>query len=71
MGSLTSKCVILDGPTIIGEAMMPTGKSGKIVARKVLNVALEISNIQLSWIDYIIATGYGRIDISFQNKTVT
>ncbi len=71
IGSLTVKCVILNGDSIVGTAISPTGRSGEGVAKKVLNTALDEANVSLSEVGFITATGYGRISISFQNKTVT
>nr|HID57702.1 2-hydroxyglutaryl-CoA dehydratase [Desulfobacterales bacterium] len=71
IGSLTSKAVVLNNKNIVGQAIIPTGRGGEAVAEKVMNMAAERAGISLSDIEYIIATGYGRITVSFKNKQVT
>ncbi|MFC1857550.1 acyl-CoA dehydratase activase [Thermodesulfobacteriota bacterium] len=71
IGSLTSKCLILEENKTAGQVVLPTGRGGEATANKVFQMALDDAGVSSSDIEYIIATGYGRISISFQNKTIS
>jgi predicted CoA-substrate-specific enzyme activase len=72
VGSATAKAVILQDDKILGYSIMPTGAESVESARKVLNEALlKAGSISLSDIQWIVATGYGRVIVSFAKETVT
>jgi len=70
IGSTMTKVVILkDG--IITSIIGPTGPEHKRLANKVMEDALKKSNLTLDEIAYIVATGYGRINVPFSDKQIT
>jgi predicted CoA-substrate-specific enzyme activase len=72
IGSMTSKAVILNTEgKEIGNAVVLTGTGGSSIAQKVLDMALEKAKLTQDQIDYVVATGYGRINVPFKDKQVT
>ncbi len=71
VGSLTAEVVILDQRKIVHYVIMPTGYNSKTAAEKAMDTALEAASLKRSDLDYIVATGYGRVSIDFANKRVT
>jgi len=70
IGSTMTKVVILkDG--IITSIIGPTGPEHRRLANKVMEDALKKSNLTLDEIAYIVATGYGRINVPFSDKQIT
>lgn len=60
VGSMTSKAVIMDGPTILARAITPTTVRPKVVAETVINQALSEAGIDSSKIALTVGTGYGQ-----------
>lgn len=72
IGSLSTETVIIDKKqNIAASTILSTGANAIAAAEKSLNLALEKAEIKKEHIHYIIATGYGRVNIPFSNKTVT
>ncbi len=71
VGSMTAEAVIIDNGALINYAICPTGANSKAAARKVLEKALGGTGLSRSGLLYIIATGYGRINVDFADKQVT
>ena len=70
VGSTMTKVVIIeDGITV--SVIGPTGAEHRKLANKVMEEALIKSNISLDSIEYIISTGYGRINVPFSDKQFT
>ena len=72
MGSTMTKVVIMgrDGD-IRARVESHTGAEHRHLANKVMEEALEQVNLPFDEISYVIATGYGRINVPFATKTVT
>jgi len=71
IGSMTSKAVILSSEgNVLSHAVILTG-TGSGVAQKVLDIALEKAQLTQDQIDYVVATGYGRVSVPFKDKQVT
>jgi len=70
VGSLTTKAVILNGK-VIGKAIIPTGIKAVENGAKALELALENANLKRDDLQYVVATGYGRIAAPYANETVT
>ncbi|HCT65219.1 MAG TPA: 2-hydroxyglutaryl-CoA dehydratase [Lachnospiraceae bacterium] len=71
VGSASSKCVILkDGKEIVvGEAIqVGTGSTGP---KRVLEICLEKSGLQLEDMAEIVATGYGRFSLDFTKSQIS
>lgn len=72
VGSTYTKALILgDNYEIVGQAMLNTGFKLEQAAERALTMALEAASLQKNDIDYIIATGFGRHQISFRDANVT
>lgn len=70
IGSTMTKVVILKDE-IITSIIGPTGAEYRRFANKVMEEALRKANLSLDEITYIVATGYGRINVPFSDKQVT
>ena len=77
IGSLSANVVILnfeDGSgkeEILSYSIIPTGHNTEETARKAFDRALEEMSISFDDIQYIVATGYGRVNIPFADKNIT
>lgn len=70
IGSTMTKVVIFSGrieATIIG----PTGPEHRKLANRVMEEALSQAHIKFEDLSYIIATGYGRINVPFADRQIT
>lgn len=72
IGSSTSKAVILEGQEVVSYSIIPAGAESASSAQRVMDEALKkTAHISLDDIDWIVATGYGRVIVAFANETVT
>ena len=70
IGSTMTKVVILSDrmdASLIG----PTGAEHRKLAHKVIEEALASAHLAFDELSYIVATGYGRINVPFADKQVT
>ncbi len=70
IGSTMTKVVILNGG-IIASIIGPTGPEQRRLANRVMDEALKKASLSFSRITYIVATGYGRINVPFADKQFT
>ena len=67
-----TKVVIIDSDEkIVSQVMQHTGAEHRRLADKILQEALNQANLSLAEISYIIATGYGRINVPFADRQIT
>jgi len=71
VGSLTAEVVIVEQGKIVNYTICPTGSNSRKAAETAMKEALLGADLSLSDLQYIIATGYGRINIDFADKRVT
>ncbi|HPZ64567.1 MAG TPA: acyl-CoA dehydratase activase [Bacillota bacterium] len=71
IGSLTADVVILRDGEIISDVIIPTGSNSRAAADRALEAALEQASLKMEDLDYIVATGYGRANVSRAHKCVT
>jgi len=70
LGSTMTKVVIMsDG--IIASVIGPTGAEHRKLANKVMEEALGRAGLSFNEITYVVATGYGRINVPFADKQIT
>ncbi|WP_432667355.1 acyl-CoA dehydratase activase [Wukongibacter baidiensis] len=69
-GSVATKAVLFDGK-ILEKVIIPTGWSPKVAAEQAMNLLLLKRNVHRDDIKKVIGTGYGRVSMSFVDKTVT
>jgi predicted CoA-substrate-specific enzyme activase len=72
IGSTMTKIVVMDGGGDIRSRIIgPTGPEHRRLANKVLLEALEQANLSFGEIDYVVATGYGRVNVPFADRQIT
>lgn len=71
IGSTITKVVIKNEVQICSTVIQSTGAEHRRLANKVMEKALAKADISFKQIDYIIATGYGRINVPFADRQVT
>jgi predicted CoA-substrate-specific enzyme activase len=72
IGSTMTKVVLIDTTdTVLSSIKGPTGPEHRQLANEVMRMALEQANLQLDDISYIVATGYGRVNVPFANEQIT
>jgi predicted CoA-substrate-specific enzyme activase len=71
IGSTMTKVVVTDEEKILASIIGPTGAEHRHLALKVMEEALQQSGLTLEGIDFIVATGYGRINVPFADKQIT
>ena len=63
--------VVIMNKGIISSIMGPTGPEQRRLANKVMERALKEVDLPFKAITYIVATGYGRINVPFADKQIT
>jgi len=63
--------VVIQNEGIIASIIKPTGPEQRRLANKVMEEALNKAVISFQAITYIVATGYGRINVPFADKQLT
>ncbi|MBM4433336.1 MAG: 2-hydroxyglutaryl-CoA dehydratase [Chloroflexi bacterium] len=72
IGSTMTKVVILDDAgAICARVIGPTGAEHRRLANKVMEEALGQVNIPFDEISYVVATGYGRLNVPFADRQIT
>ena len=70
IGSTMTKVVIMD-EEIVASLIVATSPEQRKLANKVMEDALSRAKISFDEISYLVATGYGRINVPFANKQIT
>jgi bzd-type benzoyl-CoA reductase Q subunit len=71
VGSISSQCVIMADGRIFAYANLRTGANSVDSARKALNFALEATDMPEDRIDYVVGTGYGRVNVPMADRSIT
>lgn len=71
IGSVSSQAVIMADGELFAYCNMRTGSNSPESATRVLNAALENSDLGQDYIHYCVGTGYGRVNAPMANKTIT
>jgi (R)-2-hydroxyacyl-CoA dehydratese activating ATPase len=71
IGSTITKVVVKNEAHIRATVIQPTGAEHRRLAHNVMKAALEEAGTEFGRIDYIVATGYGRINVPFADRQVT
>lgn len=72
IGSVSTEVVVLgENKDVLGFSVLASQVDVERTAREALDAALEEARIRREEIDYIIATGYGRNNVPFADKSVT
>jgi predicted CoA-substrate-specific enzyme activase len=70
IGSTMTKVVIVNGK-ILASVIGPTGPEHRKLANQVMGEALAKARLSFDAITYVVATGYGRINVPFADKQIT
>jgi predicted CoA-substrate-specific enzyme activase len=65
-----TKVVIMDGG-LVASVIGPTGPEHRKLANRVMEEALARAELSFDDISYVVATGYGRINVPFADKQIT
>jgi (R)-2-hydroxyacyl-CoA dehydratese activating ATPase len=72
IGSTMTKAVIIDEyGKVLGSVIGPTGAQHRHLALQVMAEVLGKTALVLEALDFIVATGYGRINVPFADKQIT
>ena len=71
IGSTITKIVIKNETELRANVITPTGAEHRRLAHRVMRDVLANCSLSFDEIDYIVATGYGRINVPFADKQVT
>src|SRR5208337_979941 len=71
IGSTITKIVIKNETELRANVITPTGAEHRRLAHQVMRDVLANSSLSFEEIDYIVATGYGRINVPFADQQVT
>jgi predicted CoA-substrate-specific enzyme activase len=67
-----TKVVLLDkSNNLLSTIKGPTGPEHRQLANEVMRRALEQASLQIDDISYIVATGYGRLNVPFADRQIT
>ena len=70
IGSTMTKVVIMN-QAMLASVIGPTGPEHRKLANRVMEEALARANLSFDDITYVVATGYGRINVPFADKQIT
>ena len=71
VGAVSSKAAIMVDGELYAYSIMRTGASSPDSANKAVNWALEGTEMKLDDVQYVVGTGYGRVNVPFANKAIT
>ncbi len=71
IGSTITKIVISNGMEVRAAMITPTGPEHRRLAFRVMDDALASCFLSFNEVEYIVATGYGRINVPFADQQVT
>ena len=71
IGSISTEVVVMDGGNISADIILPTGANSKAAAERALNEAAQKAGTSKEELQYIVATGYGRVSAPSAHKKVT
>jgi len=71
IGSTITKVVIKNRKEICSQVIRPTDAAHRRLAHKVMEEALSQAGLCFDQVDFVVATGYGRINVPFADAQVT
>jgi bzd-type benzoyl-CoA reductase Q subunit len=71
IGSVGSKAVVMTDGEVYSWSVMRTGSNSPDSAKKVMNWTLDGTGLKLEDIDYIVGTGYGRVNVPMAHRALT
>lgn len=71
IGSTMTKVAILKGAVMVSSIIGPTGPEHRRLAHRVMEEALQKAGLAFADVAFVVATGYGRINVPFADRQVT
>ena len=72
IGSTMTKVVLIDkSGNLLSSIKGPTGPEYRRLANEVMRQTLEQASLQIDNVSYIVATGYGRLNVPFADRQIT
>jgi predicted CoA-substrate-specific enzyme activase len=71
IGSTMTKVILLRRREILAKVIGPTGPEHRHLANQVMEEAVGQAGIDFRDVTYVVATGYGRINVPFADKQIT
>jgi len=71
IGSRAAKAVVMNGGSIVSSVICDTGPESVKTSRMTIAEALKGTGLSLQDIQYVVATGYGRVLVPFANENVS
>lgn len=71
VGSVSTQAVIMVDGEIYCYSSMRTGSNSPDSANNAMNWALEDTGLSLDKFQYVVGTGYGRVNVPFSNRAIT
>ena len=71
IGSTSGEALILDGDHIVAWSLVDTGYNSRRAAGLALDEALAKIEFSRGQLDFVVATGYGRVAVEFADRQVT
>lgn len=71
VGSVSSQAVVLAGGRLYCYGAVRTGASSPDSAARAMDLALEGTGLALADLEFVVGTGYGRVNVPFAKRTVT
>lgn len=71
VGSTTGKVVVMDNDSILSHSIVPSRVICELTANDAMSSALNGKGLSPQDVEYVVGTGYGRINITFANKNIT
>jgi predicted CoA-substrate-specific enzyme activase len=71
VGSLSTDAVVMRDGEILASSIINTGAAAKVAAERAFKLALSKAGLQVSDVEACVATGYGRMSVSFASSQVT
>ncbi len=71
VGSVSSQAVVMVDGELYSYSSMRTGSDSPDSARNAMNWAMEETGLTLEDLNYVVGTGYGRVNVPFANRAIT
>jgi predicted CoA-substrate-specific enzyme activase len=72
IGSTMTKVVLIDrADNLLSSIKGPTGAEHRQLANEVMRQALRQASLQIDDVSYVVATGYGRLNVPFADRQIT
>lgn len=71
IGSRSAKAVIMEDGRILSSSLCDTGAESAKTAVRAIDQAMEGTGLSLEDLQYVVATGYGRVLVPFANENIS